>query len=130
MSLKNLDEEISQQVPGPGAYQPPSNYGKRIVGKNGVFGSTERRFVQMENLKTPGPGQYTNTEVKMGQSTSSTDLKKPTSMFVSRTNRHTSALSRNTKTQASDTSLKSKKQNAKSTTEIVQYDVDHNTIKA
>jgi hypothetical protein len=54
VSLKNFTE--SKQEPGPGSYQVLSHL-KKVVGKNGVFGSTERRFVQNEEqLKTPGPG--------------------------------------------------------------------------
>jgi hypothetical protein len=29
---------------------------QKTFGKNGVFGSTERRFVETDNLQTPGPG--------------------------------------------------------------------------
>jgi hypothetical protein len=32
-----------------------------MKGKNGVFGTTERRFVNTENLKVPGPGEYDPT---------------------------------------------------------------------
>lgn len=48
-------------MPGPGTYQQSSlesTVRQKIKGKNGVFGSTERRFVQLEKLKTPGPCEY------------------------------------------------------------------------
>lgn len=66
MSLKNLNAEREQELPGPGSYQVEtgvSNIRQKAFGKNGVFGSTERRFVDTENLQTPGPGQYNNSSM-------------------------------------------------------------------
>eukprot|EP01022_Parablepharisma_sp_SALTPOND_P005157 TRINITY_DN121831_c0_g1_i1.p1 TRINITY_DN121831_c0_g1~~TRINITY_DN121831_c0_g1_i1.p1 ORF type:complete len:430 (-),score=8.21 TRINITY_DN121831_c0_g1_i1:241-1530(-) len=59
------------KTPGPGQYQSKditSSLAKKVWGKQGVFGSTERRFAQLSTLvlscgnryqqKTPGPGFY------------------------------------------------------------------------
>jgi hypothetical protein len=51
--------EKSLQVPGPGSYQQKTiveQLTKKPWGKQGVFGSTEKRFVQAAPLQTPGPG--------------------------------------------------------------------------
>ncbi len=58
-SLKGPEDDVP--IPGPGTYAQPGiaeNAKIKTWGKNGVFGSTERRFVEHINLKTPGPGQY------------------------------------------------------------------------
>jgi hypothetical protein len=47
-SLKDTVHEQMDKVPGPGQYQVPTVVDmiqKKTWGKNGVFGSTERRFV-------------------------------------------------------------------------------------
>ena len=31
---------------------------KKVWGKQGVFGTTEKRFTQNKNLENPGPGHY------------------------------------------------------------------------
>ena len=54
---------MSMITPGPGSYQTKENFTEAPVktwGKNGVFGSTERRFVPKGNqpIYTPGPGSY------------------------------------------------------------------------
>ena len=38
------------------------NIKQKLKGKNGVFGSTERRFVHIEHMKVPGPGEYTTQD--------------------------------------------------------------------
>jgi hypothetical protein len=49
-------------VPGPGAYKEKNlndHVDKRLTSKNGVFGTSERRFVPGAKLtETPGPGRY------------------------------------------------------------------------
>jgi hypothetical protein len=53
LSLKCI-QEAQPPTPGPGAYHVQQL--SKVIGKLGTFGSTERRFVVHENLKTPGPG--------------------------------------------------------------------------
>ena len=66
-SLKPVDHELIEQLPGPGAYD---NKGvadlalSKTRGKNGIFGTTEVRFVKNETLKTPGPGAYINEQTQ------------------------------------------------------------------
>jgi hypothetical protein len=50
--------DSQSEMPGPGAYHVPLTIAdnQKPHAKSGVFGSTERRFVKAENLKTPGPG--------------------------------------------------------------------------
>ena len=46
-------------MPGPGFYEQmgiADSATVKLYGKSGVFGSTERRFVEQNNLRTPGPG--------------------------------------------------------------------------
>lgn len=39
------------------------NLEKKVWGKQGVFGSTEKRFVQIKDkIHVPGPGSYTDVE--------------------------------------------------------------------
>jgi len=63
-SLKDIDDIKSEDIPGPGSYQQPTldqSVRNKLEVKNGVFGTTERRFVNIENLKVPGPGEYDPT---------------------------------------------------------------------
>ena len=56
------------QQPGPGQYGAKTLIDKinnNVFGKNGVFGSTERRFVHKVNTTTPGPAQYNNNQYAM-----------------------------------------------------------------
>jgi hypothetical protein len=59
--MQNLPVEA---VPGPGQYSQQTiidHMAKKPWGKNGVFGSTERRFVPVTGnnpAALPGPGQY------------------------------------------------------------------------
>ena len=56
-SLKAPEDE--KIVPGPGFYEQmgiADSASVKLCGKSGVFGSTERRFVNQNNLRTPGPG--------------------------------------------------------------------------
>lgn len=57
ISMKDVVDSQSE-MPGPGAYHVPLTIAdnQKPHAKSGVFGSTERRFVKAENLKTPGPG--------------------------------------------------------------------------
>lgn len=48
--------------PGPGAY-PINGLAEQTIkqGKNGSFGSTERRFASFKQFGTPAPGQYAHS---------------------------------------------------------------------
>jgi hypothetical protein len=75
--------------PGPGAYKNitfSDTLNKKMWGKQGVFGSTERRFVDKADINTPGPAQYT-TEGKLAGSMSQRVMK-PTSNFASSVKRN------------------------------------------
>ena len=85
-------------------------------GKNGIFGSTERRFVQLSNLQTPAPGQYTakGSIGQLSQVVTINDSKRVKPIFGSKTKRLASA---NPTTKPE-------------TFGVLQYDVASNTIGA
>ena len=80
-------------APGPGTYvqtQLIDNITKKTWGKNGVVGSTERRFVPLSGSNPaalPGPGQYLHPGTMAEKSPQASDLKRSSSMFCSKTNR-------------------------------------------
>ena len=83
---------MSMITPGPGSYQTKENFTEAPVktwGKNGVFGSTERRFVPKGNqpIYTPGPGSYIQTDVVGKQTQLAGEIKRSSSMFLSKTRR-------------------------------------------
>lgn len=76
--------------PGPGSYKemPFSEDSKRRTwGRQGVFGTTEKRFVGAVPVSTaPGPGYYPSDAAKR-IGTHNSARKKPLSVFASKTNR-------------------------------------------
>lgn len=83
---------------------------KKPWGKNGVFGSTERRFVPFSsaNVVVPGPGQYIHPGSLGDGNPQVTELKKTNAVFTSKTKRMN--------------------QSAQNLNNIVQYDNSQNTI--
>lgn len=79
----------SSSTPGPGSYKNPDlveSLTKKPWGKQGVFGSSEKRFVPKRNEKTPGPGHYPlNTDKFIGSH--SCVYEKPHAVFLSKSNR-------------------------------------------
>lgn len=57
-------------------------------GKQGVFGATEKRFVEQKKLVTPGPGNYNpQASINMLDSKSEANIKRSSSMFLSQAKR-------------------------------------------
>ena len=57
---------------------------KKPWGKQGVFGSTEKRFVQGKVMITPGPGQYKpDRSVNILDKKKESNIKRSSSMFLS-----------------------------------------------
>ena len=84
-------------TPGPGSYQAKQNisdYPSKAWGKNGVFGSTERRFVPKGNqpMYTPGPGTYIQPDLVGKQTQMAGEIKRSSSMFLSKTKRNPHSL--------------------------------------
>ena len=81
--------EKNQQtlVPGPGSYQSKTlieNLQKKTWGKQGVFGSTEKRFVAAQTLMTPGPGLYKPERSQNAlDKKNEANIKRSSSMFIS-----------------------------------------------
>jgi len=106
-------------LPGPGTYEKPTiieEMVKKPWGKNGVFGSTERRFVPSHGNPTaqPGPGAYIHQGVIGDTPTAASDIKRTSSMFTSKTKRM-QYMNEAGPTQAAH---------------VVQYDNQQNTIAA
>lgn len=59
----------SSSTPGPGSYKQKDlteEIFKKTWGKQGVFGSSEKRFVSKKKNLTPGPGHYKSDKSKSG----------------------------------------------------------------
>ncbi|CAG9314958.1 unnamed protein product [Blepharisma stoltei] len=87
-STENRFKEFVDPNPGPGSYKDENildNIQKKVWGKEGVFGSTEKRFVAHRVNETPGPGYYVADESRVGIHNSSKH--KPSSVFSSRVKR-------------------------------------------
>lgn len=57
----------TSNTPGPGSYKQKElseDLYKKMWGKQGVFGSSEKRFVNKKNSFTPGPGHYRAESLK------------------------------------------------------------------
>ena len=80
----------SDSNPGPGSYKElhfTEDSKKRVWGRQGVFGTTEKRFVSTSAaLATPGPGYYPPDAHKRVGIHNSTN-RKPLSVFASKTKR-------------------------------------------
>lgn len=80
-------------MPGPGQYERPTiieDMVKKPWGKNGVFGSTERRFVPSHGINPatqPGPGAYIHPSSIGDTPIAASDIKRTSSMFTSKTKR-------------------------------------------
>jgi len=62
---------------------------KKAWGKQGVFGSTEKRFVQAQTLQTPGPGVYKpERSINALDNKNDTNIKRSSSMFISNVKRN------------------------------------------
>ena len=72
---QRFEEGVKYESPGPGSYGPEKPKGKKVWGRSGPFGATERRFTESifepernNKSKTParsvGPGQYQITPRK------------------------------------------------------------------
>lgn len=95
-SEKRLDaiKKGPTEIPGPGQYPVKGikdDLNKKVWGKQGVFGSTERRFAQLSSMvlnikismktkKTPGPGFY-NAEEAVKEISQKAITEGPSSMF-------------------------------------------------
>lgn len=86
----------AQAAPGPGAYSDTNagglatNLNKKLVGRNGVFGTTTDRFqfFYQGNDDAPGPGTYSKGAELSGETTIRHALaRKPSSCFASGTSR-------------------------------------------
>ena len=65
------------------------NLQKKTWGKQGVFGSTEKRFVQAQTLQTPGPGMYKpERSLNVLDNKNEVNIKRSSSMFLSGTRRN------------------------------------------
>lgn len=73
-------------TPGPGAYKEQDisdSINKKVWGRQGVFGSSERRFTHKTSSQTPGPGHYpADCHSKIG--TSNSMHGKPSAVFLSK----------------------------------------------
>ena len=80
----------STYTPGPGAYKDSDlseGLAKKVWGRNGVFGSSERRFPKKSFTATPGPAHYPpDSSKKVGSNTSM--VKKPNAVFLSKSTRN------------------------------------------
>lgn len=63
-TTKRFKLNIGKNKPGPGSYSAGNmidSLDKKVWGRQGVFGSTEKRFVHIrDKIIVPGPGSYTN----------------------------------------------------------------------
>jgi hypothetical protein len=88
-----MDNHQVAMLPGPGAYKQPciaEEVTKKPWGKQGVFGSTEKRFVQPQTLQTPGPGVYKpERSLTILAKKNETNIKRSSSMFISQVKRQT-----------------------------------------
>jgi len=79
------------QQPGPGQYDQKTlidDIIRKPWGKQGVFGATEKRFVEQKKLVTPGPGNYNPlASINMLQQKSEANIKRSSSMFLSQAQR-------------------------------------------
>jgi len=86
-----MDNPQNAQLPGPGAYKQPTiveSLHRKPWGKQGVFGSTEKRFVQPNTLQTPGPGVYKpERSLTILAKKNETNIKRSSSMFISQVKR-------------------------------------------
>jgi Sperm-tail PG-rich repeat len=86
-----MDNPQQAFIPGPGAYKQQTiveSLNKKPWGKQGVFGSTEKRFVQPHALVTPGPGLYKpERSITILAKKNETNIKRSSSMFISQVKR-------------------------------------------
>ena len=86
-NIRFMDNNQQALIPGPGAYKQPTiveSLHKKPWGKQGVFGSTEKRFVQPHALVTPGPGLYKpERSINILAKKNETNIKRSSSMFIS-----------------------------------------------
>ncbi len=82
-----MEDQNVASMPGPGTYKQPTlaeQISKKPWGKQGVFGSTEKRFVQPQTLQTPGPGVYKpERSLTILAKKNETNIKRSSSMFIS-----------------------------------------------
>mmetsp|Transcript_4099 Transcript_4099/g.3954 ORF Transcript_4099/g.3954 Transcript_4099/m.3954 type:complete len:333 (+) Transcript_4099:697-1695(+) len=85
-STKTRFQHSVDPNPGPGSYKNDDigeSLQKKVWGRQGVFGSTERRFAPTKNQETPGPGYYPpDAHNRVGLHNSA--LHKPSSVFTSK----------------------------------------------
>jgi hypothetical protein len=90
-STKTRFEAKFDTSPGPGAYKEETlvdSISKKVWGKQGVFGSSERRFIADRTEGLPGPGYYPpDADKRVGSHNSAN--RKPGSMFLSKVKRQT-----------------------------------------
>ena len=88
-STKMRFKEAEKPNPGPGQYseqQLTENLNKKTWGRQGVFGTTERRFVGPKDKNTPGPAHYPpDAHKRIGIHNSA--VHKPNSVFQSKLGR-------------------------------------------
>ena len=86
-----MDNPNQAAIPGPGTYKQPNlaeQVAKKPWGKQGVFGSTEKRFVQPTSLQTPGPGLYKpERSLTILAKKNESNIKRSSSMFISQVRR-------------------------------------------
>mmetsp|Transcript_5241 Transcript_5241/g.9623 ORF Transcript_5241/g.9623 Transcript_5241/m.9623 type:complete len:531 (+) Transcript_5241:30-1622(+) len=89
-STKTRFEAKFDTSPGPGAYRDETivdSINKKVWGRQGVFGSSERRFAAEKSNNSPGPGYYPpDADKRIGSHNSA--KRKPGSMFLSKVKRH------------------------------------------
>jgi Sperm-tail PG-rich repeat len=88
-STNNRFKYPSSFTPGPGSYKDynlTEDLNKKVWGRRGVFGSSEKRFVKKPEEETPGPGYYRSDKRKKIGSGSSLS-KNPSSVFLSKSKR-------------------------------------------
>jgi len=91
--LRFVEKQPVSELPGPGQYQAPTTLVDQMQrkpwGKQGVFGSTEKRFVQAQALQTPGPGNYKpERSIVALDRKNEVNIKRSSSMFLSSTKRN------------------------------------------
>ena len=80
---------VSSLTPGPGAYSGEDfteKINKKAYSRQGVFGSSERRFPFKAALQTPGPGHYPDA-FKKAEAGKKGQKGKPSAVFVSKSTR-------------------------------------------
>lgn len=89
-STKTRFEAKMETSPGPGAYKEETivdSINKKVWGRQGVFGSSERRFAAERVDNLPGPGYYPpDADKRIGSHNSA--KRKPGSMFLSKVKRN------------------------------------------